>query len=798
QSPRLDPRYSFAADVLDPLQTIVQRVYKLEKDVKELKQINHSSVILATIRSQLPSAANEYLGSSLGDWYSRKHTNKLKQELKQQESQNGSLEIIKIKQEHASKQKWLKKDLTAGSDQGKDKKNPRKDTQPSKKSSASKESSKGNTPPKSSKSGKHVTTKEPDKEHVHDMSLHVEENIVDEMGNADEHPDGEAAPKNDWFKQPLRPPTPDREWNQCQVINDQPKQTWFNDLVSILKLQLDDLDDLSEEETILDSLLGYVGLHTHQFSLSNLRLPIPPFICKVLNYFKVHISRVNPFGLVKLTTFAIMCKSYGGEPYVELLRSFLNLGHAEMDIKSFMVGGVDGELKFLLAEDVNEGQNSSSAKSMNNDDQMIEATPISSVYPLNIVENVANSDDSSFGEDEQTLASLFLPPHPKVSKKVKIICKRKVASGAPEKALPLKNAYPGLTYAIRARDLDKDRAYAELERMCNKALQDLDKNLLVSDMRAEIKALQGQVDGLYSELLKKVAAMEEPFVLEKISGYRSLSKEESASYSASLLVVSNSNLNAYVYSFRYGLAPIRPALEPSELEAPSMNSFDVLFGSGSFLLNSLLFASLFSEADKAFQRMNECLESLPMMVIPTKGETLTMYLATSEENVSAALMAERGKKQILIYFVSQTLHGAELKCVELYGYMDCRHHDPHLLHSNSSKQYFYGESNFTITNMSVFVTAMGPSTIVTSNGISSKGHDCSPEKLTRGVFEFTRRDLINGFSFKKKCSYISSHELPPSRYALFTFLPDMYTLIMTGSDEPTFERGGKVISSIHH
>nr|GEW26897.1 hypothetical protein [Tanacetum cinerariifolium] len=57
----------------------------------------------------------------------------------------------------------------------------------------------------------------------------------------------------------------------------------------------------------------------------------------------------------------------------------------------------------------------------------------------------------------------------------------------------------GLTYAIRARDLDKDRAYAELERMCNKALQDLDKNLLVSDMRAEIKALQGQVDGLYSE-----------------------------------------------------------------------------------------------------------------------------------------------------------------------------------------------------------------------------------------------------------------------------------------------------------
>ncbi|GJZ73290.1 reverse transcriptase domain-containing protein [Tanacetum coccineum] len=71
------------------------------------------------------------------------------------------------------------------------------------------------------------------------------------------------------------------------------------------------------------------------------------------------------------------------------------------------------------------------------------------------------------------------------------------------------------------------------------------------------------------------------------------------------------------------------------------------------------------EADEAFRRMKECLESLPVMVIPTKGETLTMYLATSEAIMSAVLMAERGKKQILVYFVSRTLHGAELKYPEL-------------------------------------------------------------------------------------------------------------------------------------
>ncbi|GKC79422.1 hypothetical protein Tco_1130196, partial [Tanacetum coccineum] len=132
-------------------------------------------------------------------------------------------------------------DPTGGSNQGKDKKRPRKDTQSLMKLSTSKESSKGNTPLKSSKSSMSVTTKEPNEEHVRDILLNAKENIIDEMGNADEQPDGEAEPntknalKNDWFKQPPRPPTPDPEWNKCQVIDDQPEQTWFNDLVSTQK-----------------------------------------------------------------------------------------------------------------------------------------------------------------------------------------------------------------------------------------------------------------------------------------------------------------------------------------------------------------------------------------------------------------------------------------------------------------------------------------------------------------------------------------------------------------------------------
>ncbi|GKE12864.1 hypothetical protein Tco_1416415 [Tanacetum coccineum] len=37
-------------------------------------------------------------------------------------------------------------------------------------------------------------------------------------------------------------------------------------------------------------------------------------------------GRFNPFGLAKLTIFAVTCKTYGSEPSVDILREFLNLG----------------------------------------------------------------------------------------------------------------------------------------------------------------------------------------------------------------------------------------------------------------------------------------------------------------------------------------------------------------------------------------------------------------------------------------------------------------------------------------
>ncbi|GJW20243.1 hypothetical protein Tco_0030865 [Tanacetum coccineum] len=80
--------------------------------------------------------------------------------------------------------------------------------------------------------------------------------------------------------------------------------------------------------TIFDAPTGYVGLYTHSFSLENLRLPLTEFFYEVLEYFQVPISRLNPFGCAKLTTYVVMYKAYGCEPSVDLFLRFFNFCRA--------------------------------------------------------------------------------------------------------------------------------------------------------------------------------------------------------------------------------------------------------------------------------------------------------------------------------------------------------------------------------------------------------------------------------------------------------------------------------------
>ncbi|GJT45713.1 hypothetical protein Tco_0954428 [Tanacetum coccineum] len=67
--------------------------------------------------------------------------------------------------------------------------------------------------------------------------------VGDDLGNTDEQPNVEAAPKHDWFKKPQRAPTPDPEWKKGKSVDNEPTQNWLNDLANTEKppLSFDDL-----------------------------------------------------------------------------------------------------------------------------------------------------------------------------------------------------------------------------------------------------------------------------------------------------------------------------------------------------------------------------------------------------------------------------------------------------------------------------------------------------------------------------------------------------------------------------
>ncbi|GKB64213.1 hypothetical protein Tco_0920399 [Tanacetum coccineum] len=112
-------------------------------------------------------------------------------------------------------------DLTVGLDRGLKRQWTSKGTKTSKKTSTSKDSSKGKTPitsSKSSKSGKSFDNT--------DMPMDQGE----ELGKTDEQPNNEAVPKNGWYKKYRSDTSPDPEWNKGKLVDDEPKQSWLNDL----------------------------------------------------------------------------------------------------------------------------------------------------------------------------------------------------------------------------------------------------------------------------------------------------------------------------------------------------------------------------------------------------------------------------------------------------------------------------------------------------------------------------------------------------------------------------------------
>ncbi|GKD07619.1 hypothetical protein Tco_1187304 [Tanacetum coccineum] len=89
----------------DALSVVQLRVAKLEKDVSELKKIDHSAKALATLKSQVPMVVEHYPGSKIASESSK--TQKPTIDL-EQESEKSALEIRRIKREQVKKKKMPK------------------------------------------------------------------------------------------------------------------------------------------------------------------------------------------------------------------------------------------------------------------------------------------------------------------------------------------------------------------------------------------------------------------------------------------------------------------------------------------------------------------------------------------------------------------------------------------------------------------------------------------------------------------------------------------------------------------
>ncbi|GKE20441.1 hypothetical protein Tco_1431953 [Tanacetum coccineum] len=97
------------------------------------------------------------------------------------------------------------------------KKKKSKDAKPSKRPKST-VSSKGTTQSQPKSTGKSVQAEETVIETADtDMNLNQGDNI----GNTDEQPNVKDASKYDWFKKPLRPPTPNPEWNKGKSVDNE-------------------------------------------------------------------------------------------------------------------------------------------------------------------------------------------------------------------------------------------------------------------------------------------------------------------------------------------------------------------------------------------------------------------------------------------------------------------------------------------------------------------------------------------------------------------------------------------------
>nr|GEV93392.1 retrovirus-related Pol polyprotein from transposon TNT 1-94 [Tanacetum cinerariifolium] len=204
------------------------------EDLSELKKIDHSAKALATLKSQVTIVVEIYLGSKISN-----------------DLQKSALEIHKINKEQAEKQKIPKYTIKSTNKVAL----KEYDLKSRMKMLWIIESPIQSRTTKNSMimirmmmktllldQNRLKRQREPIEEPIDEVVMDDLETIANkDVVNDADHPQDYVVPKinkpykDTWFKQPPRPPTPDPDWNKCQVITDQPEQPRFSHMVSAIK-----------------------------------------------------------------------------------------------------------------------------------------------------------------------------------------------------------------------------------------------------------------------------------------------------------------------------------------------------------------------------------------------------------------------------------------------------------------------------------------------------------------------------------------------------------------------------------
>ncbi|KAF5795493.1 hypothetical protein HanRHA438_Chr08g0351711 [Helianthus annuus] len=69
-----------------------------------------------------------------------------------------------------------------------------------------------------------------------------------------------------------------------------------------------------EGDTGADAPAGYVTMWADFFGDCNLRLPLTVFVAEILEWYKIHISQLSPFGMIRVRNFEYTFRALGMEP----------------------------------------------------------------------------------------------------------------------------------------------------------------------------------------------------------------------------------------------------------------------------------------------------------------------------------------------------------------------------------------------------------------------------------------------------------------------------------------------------